>query len=157
MKKLLLVLSLLSFVLVGCVDQSEIYTKDQVDQMLKDQRDDMNDMWAALNARYIQMENGDDNLYYDCTLDGMVKVCKSVNYQEQIDQLEDLIDQLEVKSLDHFQDIKALEFDLEWLAGDTIGFTEDMFLELQQIKLAIKELELMYNTMYYNDQLMTEL
>lgn len=107
MKKLLalIVVLLLTFALVGCEDdgnywQSEdYYTQEEVDELIQNAIDELQqqntDLWRALNDRYVQMEIGDDNLYFHCTVDGMIKECESVNYQDQIDELEHIIDNLE--------------------------------------------------------------
>lgn len=107
MKKLcaLLMAVILTLTLVGCGDDGnywraeDYYTQEEVDELIRLAVDELQqqntDVWKALNDRYVQMEIGDDNLYFHCTVDGMVKDCYSVNYQDQIDELELIIDNLE--------------------------------------------------------------
>jgi len=61
----------------------------QLDQEAQAFDEKISDIYQTLNERYVQMEVGDDNLYYHCSLDGMIKVCDSVNYQEQINELQE--------------------------------------------------------------------
>lgn len=133
MKRLVLVLVLLSFILVGCLgsdnnnNNAPVFESDVSEEQFKALQDEVDILFATIG----QLE-------------------------DIIFENESKISELEAKALANFQAISLVEFDLKWLAGDTVGFTEDMFLELQQIKLAIKELDLMYNALYYDELLMTE-
>ena len=71
---------------MGCSGtQAEV---DELQSQIDVLQDETYDIWKALNDRYVQMEVGNDNLYYHCSIsDTNTKICESVNYQEQIDEL----------------------------------------------------------------------
>lgn len=108
MKKLLVLFMafILTLALVGCESLSDEEllermrdlgspTTENLERRIDELEQENIDLWKALNDRYVQMEIGDDNLYFHCYVDGMVKECESVNYQDQIDELELIIDNLE--------------------------------------------------------------
>lgn len=136
MKKLfvLLIAFILTFALVECDDgnywrQEELYNQDEVDEMFSELQQQNTDVWQTLNDRYVQMEIGDNNLYFHCYADGMVKDCRSVNYQEQIDELELIIDNLEEiifeneRRLDEGYNIPT---DIEIMYGEMTGVEASM-------------------------------
>lgn len=144
MKKVLalLIVLLLTVALVGCEDDGnywqsvDYYTQEEVDELIQNAIDELgeeieHELWLALNDRYVQMEIGDDNLYFHCTVDGMVKDCKSVNYQEQIDELELIIDNLEeiiFENQRRLDDGYNIPTDIEIMYGEYAGRDGDYIL-----------------------------
>jgi hypothetical protein len=164
MKKLLALLMavILTLALVGCGDilsyeKNDYYTQEEVDELIQNAIDELQqqntDVLKALNDRYVQMEIGDDNLYFHCYLDGMVKACESVNYQDQIDVLYSTIAVLEDIIFENERRLDSIPLDIEIMYGEFNGVDDDNYVLVMVGSVEYKTFHISDETIYWGSDM----